>query len=811
MFLLLVLAAAIYLVVGDAIQGVVLGGFAALSVGLVAWQQARSESALDALRALAAPSARVMRDGVERRIAAREVVPGDLLLIGEGERVAADARLLRCEGVQADESLLSGESVPVRKRVVAAGDAAAANAPAPCGDDQPWVYADTLIVQGHGIAEVVATGASTQAGRIGVSLAAIRTEPTLLAQSITRIVRLFAIGAGLASAAVVLLNGLLRGEWLQGLLSGIALAMAMLPEEFPMVLVVFVALGAWRLAKLRVLTRHTAVIETLGAASVLCVDKTGTLTENRQRVRVLATVEAECTLEGDERTVPEAVRRLMEFAVLAAKRSSFDPLDAALNDLADRSLSDTGHLHREWSLLREFGLTSARPLVARIWRQPGRGGVVAAKGAPEAIATLCRLPAGERDALFARVERLAANGLRVLAVASGTADPSALPDDAGELRLTLEGFIAFRDPLRPGARAAVERAQQAGIRVVMITGDYPATAMAIASEAGLDSSMRVLDGISLDTLDDATLATASRDTSVYARIRPEQKLRIVEALKRAGEVVAMTGDGVNDAPALRAAHIGIAMGKRGTDVAREAGDIVLLDDDIGHVVDGVRMGRRIFDNLRKAMIYIAAIHVPVAGLALLPLLLGLPPLLLPLHVVLIEMVIDPVCSIAFENEPEEGDIMRRPPRSPREPLMAMPQFGLALLQGSLLLAATLALYAANLAGMEAEDTARSLAFIALTAGNLMLVRVNGVRGMTLLHLADGGHRAYWIVAAVAGTTVALCITVPVLAGAFHFATPTPLAAAGAAVAGFASVLAFDLLKPLPAVRAALGSGRLRAH
>ena len=805
MFLLLVLAAAIYLVVGDALEGLVLSAFAALSVGLVAWQQSRSESALEALRSLAAPSARVVRDGIEQVVAAREVVPGDLLLVGEGERVAADARLLRGEGVQVDESLLSGESVPVRKRHCAIDEIGSTQPPSPGGDDQPWIYGDTLVVQGNGIAEVVATGTRTQAGRIGVSLATIRTEPTLLSRSIQRIVQLFALVALVASASVVLLNGLLRGEWLQGLLSGIALAMAMLPEEFPMVLVVFVALGAWRLAKVRVLARRTAVIETLGAASVLCVDKTGTLTENRQRVCVLESEQARWHADRGSAGLDPRLHRLLEVAALASARSAYDPLDAAIGHLAGRVLDDANRRDR-WQLLREFGLTAARPLVARIWQPPGGAAMVAAKGAPEAIAALCGLSADRRAALFSRIEALAADGLRVLAVASGPADASALPGDASTLELEFEGLVAFQDPLRPGARSAVEHAQRAGIRVVMITGDYPATASAIARDAGIADAARVLDGPSLDALGDDAFVDAVRGTAVHARIRPEQKLRLVEALKRAGEVVAMTGDGVNDAPALRAAHIGIAMGKRGTDVARESADIVLLDDDIGHVIDGVRMGRRIFDNLRKAMIYIAAIHVPVAGLALLPLLFGLPPLLMPLHVVLVEMVIDPVCSIAFENEPEEADIMQRRPRSREEPLMAVPQFGLALVQGSLLLAATLALYAASLRMGDSEDVARALAFIALTTGNLMLVRVNGARAMTLPRLADAGHRAYWIVAAIACATVALCIMVPVLARTFDFAVPAPTDAIVAALAGIASALAFDLLKPLRRVRTALGSG-----
>jgi Ca2+-transporting ATPase len=390
-------------------------------------------------------------------------------------------------------------------------------------------------------------------------------------------------------------------------------------------------------------------------------------------------------------------------------------------------------------------------------------------------------------------------------VASGEAPGAALPDDPRAFEaLRFEGLLGFADPLRPSARGAVAEARAAGISVAMITGDYPATARAIAAEAGIDLAGGVLTGADLDALDDAALAAALRRTRVFARIRPEQKLRLVEAFKADGEVVAMTGDGVNDAPALKAAHIGIAMARRGTDVAREAASIALLDDDFGRIVAGVRLGRRIFDNLRKVMIYIAAIHLPVAGLALLPLLAGLPPVLLPMHVVLVEMVVDPICSVAFENEPEERGLMRRPPRRADEPLVGWRQLAIGLAQGVLLLFATLAVHAAARGAGLAEDVQRSLAFIALTAGNLALVRVNGARGATLPRLFERGHRVYWAVAALAVAIVALCMAWPAAAALFRFALPQPLHAAAAALAGILAVLAFDLVKPVPAVRRALG-------
>lgn len=798
MFLLLMLAAAIYLAVGGIGEGLLMTAFGGLSILLVVMQEARSENALAALRALAAPSARVLRDARERRIPAREVVPGDVLLIADGERIAADGVLRHAEGLGVDESLLTGESVPVAKR--AATDGAAAKDADEDGRST-LAFAGTLAVAGRGIVEVVATGARTEAGRIGASLASIEVEPTLLQRSLGRIVRGFGALALVASALVIVLHGWLRGAWLDGVLSGLAFGMSALPEEFPMVLVVFVALGARRLARLHVLVRRTAVIEVLGACSTLCVDKTGTLTENRMRVCALSAADARQSLP-EERTPPErAFAALVRAAALASARRSNDPMDQAVHRLAAGLMCDDAPV--PGLLACEFGLTQQRPMVVRLWRIDGRL-QAAAKGAPEAIAVLCRLDATQHQAMLAEIAHHAASGYRVLAVAGAQLEATELPASPDGLAFRYLGLIAFADPPRAGARAAIEAARRAGVKVAMITGDHPLTALAIAREVGIDIAEPPLDGARIDAADDAELARLARRTRVFARIRPEQKLRIVRALKADGEIVAMTGDGVNDAPALKAAHIGLAMGRRGTDVAREAASIVLLDDDLAHLVAGIETGRRIFDNLRKATIYITAVHVPIAGLALLPLLIGLPPLLLPMHVVLIEMVIDPICAIAFENEPAEPGTMAQPPRDPDDPPLGWPQMLVAFVQGILLLVAAFGLYVALLAAQQPVDTARTLAFLAFFSGNLMLVRVVGTRGATLRGLLAPDHRAYWTVAAIAGLVTLACVFVPVLQHLFRFAVPPAPLAAAAIAAGLAAALLFDLAKCVPAVQRVLG-------
>jgi Ca2+-transporting ATPase len=771
MFGLLLVAAAIYLVLGDLGEGLLLAFFAVVTVGLVFFQERRSEHALDALRELAAPQVRVIRGGQTVRIAARELVPGDLFLLGEGERVAADGLLREAGGLAVDESLLTGESVPVRKRPAAAAQMPEATAAArPGGEDTPQVYAGTLVIAGHGLAEVSATGRHTQVGRIGASLAGIEAAPTPLQQQLRQLVRVFGLAALAASTLLAVWYGLQRGDWMQGVLSAIALGMAMLPEEFPMALAVFLALGAWRLARIQVLARRPAVIEALGAATVLCVDKTGTLTENRMQLRRLVTDTADVqVLPGTP--LPEAVHTLLEVAMLASRRGAMDPMDRALLSQGDEALAQSEHLHPGWHLAREFPLTPELLAMSHTWADEAGALHVAAKGAPEAVFELCHLEPARLAELGARVQALAQQGLRVLAVAQGSSPAGTVVQQQHDHDFRFLGFVGFEDPLRASVPAAVAQARQAGIAVAMITGDHAATALAIARQAGIDVGAGALTGEQLAALDDTALAEAVRRVRVFARVMPEQKLRLVEALQRNGETVAMTGDGVNDAPALKAAHIGIAMGVRGTDVAREAAGLVLLDEDFGRIVGGVRMGRRIFDNLGKVMTYITAIHVPIAGLSLLPLLFGLPPLMLPAHVVLTEMVIDPVCSLAFEGAPEDPRVMQRPPRRRGDSIVGWRMLGLGLLQGGCLLAATLAIYLLALDGGRSEDVSRTLAVVGLTAGNLMLVAVNLSAGLGWRTLFGPTARAFWWVAALASAALTLAVLVPAAGRLLRFAAP----------------------------------------
>jgi len=772
MFMLLIACGAIYLLLGDRTEALMLLGFVLVVVSISFFQERKTERALEALRDLTSPRALVMRNGEQRRIAGREVVCGDLLVLAEGDRVPADAVLISGVNVSADESLLTGESVPVRK-------APAASVPElshpgvmgkPGGDDLPFLYSGTLVVQGKGLAKTLATGQHTAIGRIGKALAAVEQEPTRIQQETARIVKRLAwIGFAL-SLAVAVAYALMRGDWLNGFLVGITLAMAILPEELPVVMTIFLGLGAWRIAQQRVLTRHIPAVEMLGSATVLCVDKTGTLTQNRMVLEQLYAQDRVLDLTGMEGPeLPEQFHELLEFSMLASHRDPFDPTEKAIHESAQKALAGTEHIHGDWALIEEYALSRELLAVSHVWQSPDREHyVIAAKGAPEAIGDLCHLVQSDTAALERAVTAMAAQGLRVLGVAKASFMHTDLPAIQHDFNFELLGLIGLADPVRDSVPAAISESHAAGMRVIMITGDYPATAISIAHQIGLKSPDRTITGAELDATDDAELARKVKDVNVFCRAAPEHKLRLVNALKANGAIVAMTGDGVNDAPALKAAHIGIAMGARGTDVARESAALVLLDDDFTSIVAAIRLGRRIFDNLRKAIAFVMAAHVPIVGMSLIPVAMGWPLVLLPVHILFLQLIIDPVCSVVFEAEPEEADLMRRPPRAPGASLFDRSTVAFGLLQGSGVLAIVLAVFAIALyRGLDAE-VARALTFTALVIADLGLIFSNRSHSRNFIDTIGARNRALWWVMGGALSFLGLVLYVPPLRQLFHF-------------------------------------------
>lgn len=753
MFALLMAGGVIYWLLGDRLEALLLLIFASISVSITLIQESRSERVLESLRDLASPRAQVIRDGKPQQVAGTQVVRGDILLINEGDRIAADARLLSAHDLLVDESLLTGESVAVNK---APGDGA--------GVEQCCVFAGTLVVRGTALAEVSAIGLQTEMGHIGVALGSIDTEQAHLQKQMRWLVRDFAIFGGLAALAVVVLYGLLRESWLEAILAGIAIGMSLLPEEFPLVMAVFMAMGAWRISQARVLTRRAAAIETLGATTVLCTDKTGTLTHNRMTLMALMSGEHAWSAACDQ-PLGAADHRLLTAALMACPQAPNDPMDQAIHRLAS-SLGLPG-IGADTHIVHTYGLRPELLATTQILHCATSPQLQAfSKGALEAIALMCRLPPEELATLTARANSLASKGMRVLAAAQA-ALTDAPPASPLELHFEFLGLLAFADPLRETVPAAVAECQSAGIRVVMITGDYPTTAQAIARQAGLPDS-DVLIGDELERLSDVELAERVKTTSIFARIRPQQKLRLVQCLKSNGEIVAMTGDGVNDAPAIKAAHIGIAMGGRGTDVAREASSIVLLDDDFGSIVTTIRLGRRIYDNLRKAIEYIVAVHIPIAGLALLPLLMGLPMILTPIHIAFLEMVIDPACSVVFEAEEAEDNVMQRPPRNPQMPLLIGQRIGWALLQGLVALGLLGGLLAVGAYRHMPENDLRAWVFTALVLFNMGLILINRSFQASLATAFLRPNRSLWILFSAVGLTLMLAVAWPPAQKLFNF-------------------------------------------
>jgi len=782
MFLLLLGAGSIYFALGDAGDALMLLGFVLIVMTITIVQQRRTERVLETLRDLSSPRALVLRAGAHVRIPGREVVRGDLLVLEEGDRVAADGVLLECHDLLIDESLLTGESVAVSKTSSTPVQTTAARitevqTPAPTAAEnvQAHVYSGSMVVQGGGLARVIATGDATAIGTIGRALQTLTPAPSPLQREISMLVKRFAWFGLALSLLVFLMFGWSRHDWLNGLLAGITLAMSILPEEFTVILTVFMALGAWRISKNQVLTRHTPVIEALGSATVLCVDKTGTLTQNRMSVKAVVIDQETFPLDAAQRnSLPPQVHQLLQYTVLSSETTPFDPMEKAFHRCLDDLYPEDRTTRDRWSFVHEYPLTRDIMAMTHVW-QPGAGQacIVATKGAPESIARLCRLDAPQTDAILQQVQTLAAQGMRVLGVAQAScAAAPTWPDSPSAFAFTWLGLVGLADPLRPAVPAAVRECQQAGIRVVMITGDYPATAQAIAHEAGLTHTT-VITGTQLDTLDDAALHTTVRSATLFARILPEQKLRLVNALKTNGEVVAMTGDGVNDAPALKAAHIGISMGERGTDVAREASSLVLLNDDFTSIVHAIRLGRRIYDNLRKAMIYVVAVHIPIAGMTLLPLLLGTPLAFAPVHIVFLEMIINPACAIVFETEAADNNIMQRPPRRVDERLFGRHDVMFSVLQGSGLLIAVAAVFFLGVQAGLAVEQARATAFTSLVIGNLGLIVASRSRAHHLLALLRRPNRAQWWILGGTALALAAILTVPPLQRVFHF-HPLPL-------------------------------------
>ncbi len=714
MFMLLLAAAVIYFILGEPRDGLVMLVFVSGVIGIEAVQEWKTDRTLSALRDLSAPRVKVLRCGEETVILSSELVPGDIMFIHEGVKIPADGLLLQCNDLCVDESSLTGEAEPVWKK-------AASDAQSTDGHwQQTRCYAGTLVTQGYGAVRVEKIGASTEYGKIGAAVASAADEKTPLQRQTGSLVRACVIIAAALFIAVGIVTWLnLSGHspkerFIQSVLSGVTLAMALIPEEFPVILTVFLSMGAWRLARKKTLVRRLPSVETLGAVSVLCVDKTGTITKNQMEV------EEVWSADGDE-------QNLIEVMGLACETDAYDPMEKAMLKYCEESSIPRSHLFAG-ELLDEYPFTSALRMMGHVWHHDGEV-VIAVKGSPEQVLGLCNLSADERKVADRQIFDMAARGLRVIAIASAKPeDGHGLPQEITGCRLKFHGLAGLADPPRESVAKDIAMCRRAGIRTVMITGDSGITATAIAKKIGMPGHESVITGDMLENMSDDVLRENVRSVNIFSRVIPEHKMRIVKAFKENGHVVAMTGDGVNDAPALKYADIGIAMGKRGSEVSREAADLILMDDNFTTIVDTVKDGRRIYDNIRKAVGYVVAIHIPIAAASLLAPLLGITPeslLLLPLHVVLLELIVDPTCSVVLERQPAEADIMERRPRDPHEKMLTPRLLLKSVLQGAAVFGASFGLYLSALLQSPGNvPVARSMGLAAIMLANLFLVLVN---------------------------------------------------------------------------------------
>jgi len=723
MLILLISAGVINFFLAEILDAVMLMCTVVIVLGISIFQSRRTENALFALKQLAAPFATVVRDGSEMRIPSSNIVTGDLLLLHEGDRVCADAKIIRNVTLATDESTLTGESIPVEKKV----------------DD--LVFSGTLVTRGHGQAIVEATGVHSALGKIGKSLQELPFERSQMQRDVDQLVRVIGVMGFLTVISVVTIYGSTRHNWLEGGLAGIAAAMALIPEEFPIILTLFLAIGAWRMSQVRVIARRPSAIESLGSISVLCVDKTGTLTENKMTITEVQIGDTRFpTRSGDK---PAQVSELLDIGALACPTSIFDPMDRAFQELRSEKL-----LHQRIDSVKEYPVENSRMAYIHIWKVETRY-VIAAKGAPETIARLCRLNSLQNASLNASVHEAADSGYRVLAVAYlELPSDSPIPENVESLTLNYLGLTFLEDPIREGVIESIQKCATAGIRTIMITGDHPNTALAIAQQIGLPHSQKCITGVEIEACSDKELRELIPQISVFARVVPEHKLRIIRALQSTDEIVGMTGDGVNDAPALRAADIGIAMGKRGTDVAREAASLIITDDNYTSIAHGIQRGRATYANLQKAMSYVIAIHIPIFGLALLPIFsTSWPIVLLPGLVAFHEVIIDPACSIVFEEEGADPEIMKRQPRGNKSKIFSPSELFISITQGVAVLGAILALFISSINSGRSDSEIRSLVFGSLMLANMGLILTNRSRTLTIFEtFSQRENRAVkWIV------------------------------------------------------------------
>ncbi len=709
MVILLLVTSTIYFITGNKGDAIFLAVSIVFVTAISIFQDRRSRSALKKLKALTAPESKVIRNGKVISIRSEDIVMGDYMVIEEGASVAADGEIIRSNDFSVNESLLTGESLPVYKD-------------SQSGDNH--VYQGTIVTGGLAVAKVTAIGAQTRLGQIGTSLQTIKEEKTPLQLQIKNFVRKMVVLGIIIFLVVWGINFYRSHAILDSLLKALTLAMSILPEEIPVAFTTFMALGAWRLMKMGIIVRQMNTVETLGSATVICVDKTGTITENKMTLAGIYTPGGGIKNMQENDSFDEQEYELITTAMWASEPVPFDPMETALHRKYEAIAAKDER--SQYQMIHEYPLSGKPPMMTHIFENREGARIIAAKGAPEALIKVSRMTAAEKEETLDIIKRMADEGFRLLGVAAADFAGDTFPDDQHSFSFRFKGIVAFYDPPKQNIHKVFNDFYDAGIKVKIVTGDNKATTVAIAKQVGLRGIDGALTGDELLHIEEEKLNEAVRQTDIFARMFPEAKVKVINSLKAQQEIVAMTGDGVNDGPALKAAHIGIAMGKKGTEIAKTAASLILMNDDLSSMVSAVAMGRRIYGNLKKAIQYIISIHIPIILTVFLPLALGwvYPNIFSPVHIIFLELIMGPTCSIIYENEPMERNAMKEMPRPFTTTFFNWNELATSVMQGLMISAGTMVTYQYAVHSGAGEDLTRAMVFTTLITANIILTLVN---------------------------------------------------------------------------------------
>jgi len=776
MFIILLLSSFLYFILGKYQEGVIMLVAIIIVSGISIFQESKSRSAVEALKNLTGPRAKVIRNSELVQIQISEVVLGDIIIVEDGDTVPADAVLLKANDFSVNESMLTGESLPLYKG---------------SEKEDKLIYKGTMVLSGSATAEVSAIGKSTKLGTIGDSLIEIEEVKTPLQIQIKKFILSMLLFGLLAFVVVCVLNYIETGNFIQSLLSGLTLAMSVIPEEIPVAYSTFMALGAYHLYKKMVIARNPHRLESLGAASVICTDKTGTITENKMVPAEIYELKSDSFFQLEAKGFQ--LNEVLEFAMWSSETEPFDPMEKAIHELYSRV--NSADKRKDFIMLKEYPLEGEFPIMTHVFSNQTEK-IIAVKGSVEGVLKQSNLSDEEKAKFLEKANSLAAKGHRVLAVGKAEMDKKLLPEKQETFSFNLLGLISFYDPPKSNMKDVMAQFYKAGIRVLMITGDHPETAKSIANQIEMKDPDEVMIGTELMKLSDDELKEKVKSVSIYARMFPEAKLRIVEALKSNGEIVAMTGDGVNDAPALKAAHIGIAMGKRGSEVARNIATLVLADDDFSHMPEAIALGRRIYDNLKKAIRYIISIHIPIIMIVTLPLILfwKYTNLFLPIHVIFLELIMGPTCSIIYENEPIEPNTMARPPRDSKLSFFSFRELSISILQGCIITIACLSLGYYYIHHDYSEAMVRTIVYMTLIFSNLFLTLENRSFRYSIFTTIQYKNRLIPMILALSLIIPVLSLFVTPIRQIFEFEIPSLLVMFNCFAAAFIGVMWIEIYK-----------------